>query len=88
MDQLAAQILRLLQGGRPLKAREIADVLGVSRRDVNVALYRDLHDVTQKDYLHRWSTRTAESTDSPIDEESSSSSMTPKLRIRITRSDD
>lgn len=83
MDELAARVITLLQDGRPLKAREIADVLGASRRDVNVVLYRDLSVVTKKDYLHRWSMRVEDSRETVEQDGGDVRDAIVKVRIRV-----
>jgi hypothetical protein len=58
MDRLESKIIELLRRGSPLKAKEIAVILGVERGEVNHYLYSSLKDLVILDKDFRWSLKT------------------------------
>jgi hypothetical protein len=58
---LPQQILKALQG-RPMKAVELARILGVDRAYVNQLLFGELSTKVQQDKTYRWSMRNAQTT--------------------------
>jgi len=55
MDTLERKIIDLLTLNEKLKAKEIADKLGITRREANQCLYYKLNDACVKDDFNFWS---------------------------------
>ncbi len=55
MDELEYKIVKILKSGIPLRAKEIATMLGVERREVNHYLYSSLKQQVNQDSDYRWS---------------------------------
>lgn len=58
MDDLESKIAEILRRGTPLRAAEIARVLGVERREVNHYLYSSLRYQVSQGNDYRWSLKT------------------------------
>jgi predicted transcriptional regulator len=54
MNKVESGIISVLRQGVPLRARAIAKVLGVSRREVNHYLYTSLQALVIRDQQYRW----------------------------------
>jgi hypothetical protein len=59
MNKVESEIINVLKQGVPLRARAIAKVLGVSRREVNHYLYTSLQALVIQDQQYRWMLRSA-----------------------------
>lgn len=58
MDNLESKIIEILKRGTPLRAVNIAQLLGVERREVNHYLYSSLNNLVVQDSDYRWSLKT------------------------------
>lgn len=58
MDDLESKIVEILKRGTPLRAVNIANMLGVERREVNHYLYSSLKHLVVQDSDYRWSLKT------------------------------
>jgi hypothetical protein len=54
MNKVESGIINVLRQGVPLRARAIASILGVSRREVNHYLYTSLQALVIQDQQYRW----------------------------------
>ena len=54
MDKRAKEILSILEQNRNLKARDIAKMLGMERKDVNHYLYSELRGLCQQNEAYEW----------------------------------
>jgi predicted transcriptional regulator len=54
VNKIESGIINVLRQGVPLRARAIANVLGVSRREVNHYLYTSLQALVIQDQQYRW----------------------------------
>lgn len=54
MNKVESRIINVLRQGVPLRARAIASVLGISRREVNHYLYSSLQALVTQDPQYRW----------------------------------
>jgi hypothetical protein len=54
MNKVESRIINVLRQGVPLRARAIASVLGISRREVNHYLYSSLRTLVTQDPQYRW----------------------------------
>lgn len=55
MDNLESKIIEILKRGTPLRAVNIAQMLGVERREINHYLYSSLKHLVVQDADYRWS---------------------------------
>ncbi|UKO97701.1 hypothetical protein [Nostoc sp. UHCC 0870] len=55
MDELESKIIEILKRGTPLRAVNIAQMLGIERREVNHYLYSSLKHLVLQDSEFRWS---------------------------------
>lgn len=58
MDDLESKIVEILKRGTSLRAVNIANMLGVERREVNHYLYSSLKHLVVQDSDYRWSLKT------------------------------
>ncbi|MFH7028195.1 MAG: hypothetical protein ACHBN1_23035 [Heteroscytonema crispum UTEX LB 1556] len=58
MDPLESKITEILKRGTPLRAIDIAKMLGVERREVNHYLYSSLKNLVVQDNDYKWSLKT------------------------------
>ncbi|MBW4692628.1 MAG: hypothetical protein KME27_12770 [Lyngbya sp. HA4199-MV5] len=54
MNKVESRIINVLRQGVPLRSRAIANVLGISRREVNHYLYSSLQPLVTQDPQYRW----------------------------------
>lgn len=54
MNKVESEIINMLKQGVPLRARDIARALGVTRREVNHYLYTSLQTFITQDQQYRW----------------------------------
>ena len=87
-DNLAQQIVSVLQNQSPLKARAIAKQLGVDISAVNSELYGRLFALTAKNGLHEWALREPAANSSTVAKaEIESKPPKPRFSIRTASSD-
>ncbi|MBP5975465.1 hypothetical protein HW132_22710 [Brasilonema sp. CT11] len=58
MDNLESKIIEILKRGTPLRAIQIANKLGVERREINHYLYSSLKHLVDQDSDYRWLLKT------------------------------